>query len=282
MKGNSMGIDLHCHTRCSDGSAFLPDVLTMAALRGIHTLAITDHDTMAGCTEAVRLGEKLGVRVVPGVEISAIDSERKQKVHILCYAPKHPEILQPMIDATLDSRRRGMLEAMNVVAELYPVTQEMILRCAEHSTCIYKQHVMQTLLDAGCADEIFGKTFRALFNSKTGPAYRPVQYPDVFTALKTARRAGGRVVLAHPSEYDSLELLKELCTKGLLDGIEIEHPRNREEDKPLMRTLADRYGLVKTGGTDFHGYFTTRKNPVGTCLTEPAEFDKLFNIGKDF
>ena len=195
-----MGIDLHCHTRFSDGSAFLPDVLGMAALRGVHTLAVTDHDTMAGYNEAVRLGEKLGVRVIPGVEISAMDMERRRKVHILCYMPRHPEILQPMIDETLQSRRQGMLEAIDVVTELYPVTKEMILQCAERSTCIYKQHVMQTLMDAGCADEIFGKAFRELFNAKTGPAYRPVRYPDVFAALETAKRAGGKVVLAHPSE----------------------------------------------------------------------------------
>ena len=75
--------------------------------------------------------------------------------------------------------------------------------------------------------------------------------------------------------------MKELCAKELLDGIEIEHPRNREEDKPLMRALAEQYSLAKTGGTDFHGYFTTRKNPVGSCLTEPAEFDKLFTKRKD-
>lgn len=274
-------IDLHCHTRYSDGSAPLHDVLTMAARRGINMLAITDHDTMAGCKEAVRLGEKLGVRVLPGVEISARDEERGRKVHILCYAPQFPEILQPMLDKTLQSRRQGMAEAVEIVTQLYPVTKEMILQRAEGATCLYKQHVMQTLMDAGFAGTIFGDTFRELFNSKTGPAYRPVQYPDVFTAIETARCAGGKVVLAHPSEYDSLELLQTLCERGLLDGIEIEHPRNQEEDKPLMHALADRCGLAKTGGTDFHGYFTTRKNPVGTCLTAPAEFDKLFKTGKE-
>lgn len=269
-------IDLHCHTRYSDGSAALQDVLEMAVKRSIQILAITDHDTMAGCDPAIKLGKEMGIRVIPGVEISTKDPVRGRKVHILCYAPQRPEILEPLLNATLNSRRCAAAEAMDVVSSLYPVSKEMILRHAEGSTCVYKQHIMHALMDAGCADTIFGETFRSLFNSKTGPAYRSVQYPDVYTVLETVHKAGGKAVLAHPSEYNSMELLKELCEKDLLDGIEVNHPRNREEDQAVMIRLAEQYGLAMTGGTDFHGFYTTKKNPVGTCTTAQTEFHRLF------
>jgi len=270
-------IDLHCHTRYSDGSASLQDVLEMASRRGVQVLAITDHDTMAGCAPAVEMGKKLGIQIVPGVEISTKDPERGRKVHILCYAPKYPEVLEPLLSATLSSRMSAAREAMEVVSSLYPVTAAMIRRHAEGSTCVYKQHMMYALMDAGCADTIFGETFRSLFNSKTGPAYRSVQYPDVYTALDTVHKAGGKAVLAHPSEYNSMDLLESLCEQNLLDGIEVYHPRNREEDREKMLRLAAEYDLAVTGGTDFHGFYTTRKNPVGTCTTAQAEFDRLFD-----
>ena len=83
-----MSIDLHCHTRYSDGSTPLEELIQLAALRGVTTFALTDHDTMAGCECALELGRGAGVTVIPGVEISAADPKRHGKAHILCYKPK--------------------------------------------------------------------------------------------------------------------------------------------------------------------------------------------------
>ena len=271
-----MSIDLHCHTRFSDGSTPMPELLALASLRGVTTLAVTDHDTMAGCDAAVALGQSLGVTVIPGVEISAADPERRGKAHILCYAPRFPERLEPLLQKTTDSRHAAMLESIEKVVRLYPVTREMILSRAEGSTNIYKQHVIQALMDAGYADEMFGEVFRRLYDSKTGLAYVRVQYPTVQEVLTAIREAEGLAVLAHPSEYHNMELLEELCKAHLLDGVEVNHPRNREEDQRTMRELAKRYHLAETGGTDFHGFYTTKKNPVGAYTTAPAEFDRLF------
>ena len=119
-------IDLHCQTRLSDGSASLQDVMEMAQKQGVRTLAITDHDTMAGCAEAQKLGETLGIRVIPGTEISAIDPKTGRKVHILCYAPQDVSVLEPILSSTLHSRRSGALEAMEVLVARYPVSREMM------------------------------------------------------------------------------------------------------------------------------------------------------------
>ena len=276
-----MSIDLHCHTRYSDGSTPLEEVIALAALRGIGTLAITDHDTMAGCETALRLGREYGVRIIPGVEISAADPARGGKAHILCYAPAHPERLLPLIDETTRSRRAAMQASVEKVMRLYPISREMILRRAEGSTNIYKQHVLQALMDAGYAGEMFGEVFRRLYDSKSGAAYVSVQYPTVSEVLEAIRLSGGLAVLAHPSEYHNMELLKELAKAGRLDGVEIHHPRNTPEDKAAMHEIARRFGLAETGGTDFHGFYTTRKNPVGTFTTAQTEFDKLFADRKE-
>ncbi len=277
-----MSIDLHCHTRFSDGSTPLEEVVALAALRGVGTLAITDHDTMAGCAAGVRVGRAHGIRVIPGVEISAADPKRGGKAHILCYAPIHPERLQPLLDATTQSRKAAMLQSIEKVMRLYPIPREMILRRTAGSTNIYKQHVMQALMDAGYASEMFGEVFRRLYDSQNGAAYVSVGYPTVQTVLEGIHAAGGLAVLAHPSEYHNMELLAELATSGMLHGVEVFHPRNTQEDKAAIHDIATRCHLAETGGTDFHGFYTTRKNPVGTFTTAQAEFDKLFAERKEY
>ena len=110
-----MSIDLHCHTRYSDGSTPLEELIQLAALRGVTTFALTDHDTMAGCECALELGREAGVTVIPGVEISAADPKRHGKAHILCYKPKRPEVVLPLLQKTTDSRHAAMLRSVDKV-----------------------------------------------------------------------------------------------------------------------------------------------------------------------
>lgn len=270
-----MKIDLHCHTSLSDGSLGVNELIALAKLRGIDVIAITDHDTLEGSIRAQECGAAQGVRVVPGVEISCLDRRRGRKAHILCYAPKRPERLEKMLCGIRESRRDAMLCSIQKVCRLYAVSPEMILARAQDSTGIYKQHVMQALIDAGYTDQMFGETFQKLFRPKDGLAYTRIDYPDVLEALDIVHAAGGTAVLAHPSEYDSMDLLQELCEKGLLQGAEASHPRNLPEDVKTIRELCARYGMAVTGGTDFHGRYTKVCNPPGTYLTDEAEFDKL-------
>lgn len=80
-----MAADLHCHTRVSDGSDEVEELIDMAVRRGLHALAVTDHDSFAAVQRALAYGEEKGIEVVPGIEVSTIDSKRKRKAHILCY-----------------------------------------------------------------------------------------------------------------------------------------------------------------------------------------------------
>lgn len=273
-----MNIDLHCHTAYSDGSLPVKEVIELAALGGVDVLAVTDHDTFAGCAEAASLGKSRGIQVVPGVEISAADLSRKRRVHILCYFPKRPERLDGMLKKILDSRREAMEISIPKVLKLYPVPVEMVAARSQGSASLYKQHVMRALMDAGYTNEMFGEVFQRLFSPKDGLAYTPVQYPDVWKVLDAVHEAQGLAVLAHPSEYRSMDLLQELCEKGRIQGVEAHHPRNSPEDVKTILELCGQYGLAVTGGTDFHGCNTRICNPLGSYLTDEAQFDTLKKV----
>lgn len=270
-----MKIDLHCHTNLSDGSTGIDELIELARVRGVDVVAVTDHDTLAGSVQAESLGKQNGVTVVPGVEISSFDYSRGRRVHILCYYPQKSERLNKMLHKITANRRAAMSASLQKVLRVYPLPVEMVLARAQGSTSLYKQHVMQALMDAGYTNEIFGPLFRKLFDSKAGLAYIPIEYPDVLDVLETVHGAGGTAVLAHPSEYHSMELLQELSEKGLIQGAEAFHPRNRPEDVKAIQQCCEQYHMAVTGGTDFHGYYTRVCNPIGTYLTSKEQFDKL-------
>lgn len=267
-----MTIDLHCHTKMSDGSTGINELIELAKLRKVDVISVTDHDTFAGSVRATVIGRRQGVEVVPGVEISAYDTQRKKKVHILCYYPKNPTRLEGMLRKITAARKAAMLISVQKVVRMYPMPLSMILTRAHESTNIYKQHVMQALMDAGYTDELFGNVFQKLFNSKYGLAYTNIEYPSVEAVVKEVHDAGGFAVLAHPSEYDSMDLMQELCEKDLIEGVEAYHPRNNPEDVEAIERCCGQFDKVVTGGTDFHGVYTRICHPVGSYLTPEAQF----------
>ena len=155
--------DLHCHTKLSDGSMGIEDIVFYAKRMGLDFLAITDHDTMAGVTRATVLGQRYGIQVIPGVEISCIDSKRGRKVHMLCYLPQKPMRLESIFQKTLNQRTQAGYNMIDKVCRLFPVTKEHILRYSSSSKSIYKQHIMQALMDLGYTNTIYGDLFHQLF-----------------------------------------------------------------------------------------------------------------------
>ncbi len=272
--------DLHCHTKLSDGSMGLEDVIYFAKRAGLDFVSITDHDTMAGTTRATVLGKRYGINVIPGVEFSCFDSERGRKVHILCYLPQKPDRLEGLCNKTLENRTKAGLEMVKRVSRFYPITADFVARYYAGSKAIYKQHIMNALMDLGYTDQIFGEVFSQLFDSKKGLINVDVEYPDAYEVLDLIRLAGGISVLAHPYEYNSLDLLNELLEKELLDGIEVYHPRNSKEDTIKLRQLADSYGVLKFGGTDFHGFYTKSASPLATCVTPHDTLNQIFKQKK--
>lgn len=270
-----MAADLHCHTKMSDGSASIDEIVMLAKKRGIPTIAVTDHDTFAGSTRAKIFGDRHGIEVIPGIELSAYDYERDRKVHILCYCCENPDRLEGLCKRTGDKRRKAANIMLQKVMRIYPISAEMVLRRAQGSTNVFKQHIMHALVDAGYTNEIFGSVFQKLFNPKCGLAYCKVEYPDVHDVIEQIHGAGGIAVLAHPNEYDNCELLAQLAADHEIDGVEVWHPRNKEEDIPKFIAIAKAFNLIMTGGTDFHGMYTTVSYPVGTYTTPDDQVEAL-------
>ena len=259
-----MACDLHCHSRISDGSLGIEELIAIARRRGLSAVAVTDHDSMAGATRAVIVGKRQGIQVIHGVELSAKDSANGRKVHILAYLCDTPDRLEGLCHRTNTARKEAAVAMMKKVLRYYPIVPDSILRCASGSTTVYKQHIMHALIDAGYADSFFGETYEKLFSPESGCAYVPVAYPDVEEVIDLVHDAGGLAVLAHPYTYDSIDLMHNLVRQNKLDGIEVWHPRNNEEQTAFLKEFATERGLLMTGGSDFHGMYTGHPRPIGS------------------
>lgn len=274
--------DLHCHSKLSDGSTGLEDIVFYAKRAGLDVLALTDHDTMSGISRAEVLGKRYGLTVLPGVEISTFDPDTGRRVHILCYLPNKPDRLAGLLKRTLEERRRSGEQMIQNVTRYFPVTREHILRYAAASNSIYKVHIMQALLDLGYDTAIYGQLYQQLFSDRGGSCLVNTVYPTLDEVLQTVKSARGVAVFAHPSVYRSMELVRRLAPSGFIDGIEVYHPRNTPEDQQELLALCRDHQLIVTGGTDFHGSYASRRaNPLGTCVTDQDNLKKIFQRAKE-
>lgn len=267
--------DLHCHTKLSDGSLGIEDLITLAKKRGIEAIAITDHDCLAGTVRGKIIGDRFGVQVIPGVELSATDTKTGKKVHLLCYLSDAPDRLEGLCHRNSLARKKAAHYMMLQVAKRYPVAAELIVKCATGSTNIYKQHIMQALMECGFSRDIYGEMYHKLFD-KDSPESVLVspKYPDIEEVLTAIHDAGGIAVLAHPYLFDNLDSLPRLIENGL-DGIEVWHPCATEEQQAELKKIATKNKLLMTGGTDFHGLYNLDPVSIGDVLTPDDAMAKL-------
>lgn len=271
--------DLHCHTTLSDGSAGIGEVIANAKLVGVDFLAITDHDSTSSFNRARVIGERYGVHIIEGVELSAFDQKRGRRVHILCYRPIKPDRLLGICTRNTENRKRAGAEMAKRVLHKFPIAPERITKYSS-SSCIYRQHIMHALMDAGYTTSIYGELYNKLFRGEES-CNVTMEYPDVYEVLATVHSAGGVAVMAHPPLYDSFALLDELIEQKLLDGIEVWHPKNREGDSERLLKTALKHDLIPTGGTDFHGMYNSVPVHIGEYYTPQKYLDRLFELQKE-
>ncbi|MBS1474024.1 MAG: PHP domain-containing protein [Massilimaliae sp.] len=270
--------DLHCHTRLSDGSEGIEEVIARAKRAGMDFLSITDHDTVASMSRSKVLAQRYGIQIIPGVEFSCKDPANGRKVHVLCYLQEKPDRLEGLCVRMCEARKKAGKEMFRRVLRYFPMTAEDLLRFSSHSTSIYKQHIMHALMCYGYTTHIFGGLFHELFNAQTGPLYIKIDYPDVDDVIDLIHQSQGIAVLAHPYEYDSIDLLHRLIAGKKLDGIEVFHSRCPEEGEAALRQLAQENNLIMTGGSDFHGFYASRPSPIGNRYTSQEALDALFRL----
>ncbi len=269
--------DLHTHTTFSDGSNKIELLPVLAARAGLTALAVSDHDTLRSIRYAQAHPRAEGVELIPAVELSAIDPESGRRVHLLAYWPEICPALESHCERLLAKRNACCLQSAHELEAVFPQFRaEMALAYAKDSGVLYKSGIMQALGELGLADSIYGEVYHRLFGSNPkGPYLHEPEYDTVDAVLETMHTARAVVVFAHPTVYHSMPLVRALAAAGRIDGIEVDHPRNSEEDKAECRALCERYGLIRTGGTDYHGANSAHRHPLGTCTTADEQIERI-------
>lgn len=271
-----MAGDLHCHTRISDGSMGIEELIAISKRRGLTAISVTDHDTTAGATRAVIIGKRQQLNVIHGVELSARDPQRDNRLlRILCYQCDVPDRLEGLCRRTGEGRRKAATEMIRKVMRYYPITPDLIVRCATGSTNVFPQHIMHALMDAGYADSIFGELYQKLFSPEQGTALVEPEYPDMREVVELIHSAGGIAVLAKPVGTGE-DILQELVSLGL-DGLEAVYPGCSEEDTARLTDYARERGLLVTGGSDFHGMYSAPARPVGSTTISDEDVQALMS-----
>lgn len=267
--------DLHCHTKLSDSSMGIDDLIVLAQKRGVDTIAITDRDCQAGTVRGKIIGERKGVTVIPGVEISAYDSKRQRYAEILCYLAESPDRLEGLCHRNIALRKRAAQMMTLKVARKYPITPELVTKCATGATAIFEQHIMHALCECGLTDKIYSDLYYELFSKDSEEnVLVTANYPEPAEIIEAIHEAGGIAVLAHPGSRDSFELLEELIPLGL-DGVEVWHSDNTEEQQKELLKIAKANDILATGGTEFRGMYSEKALCVGDISVPEANIKAL-------
>ena len=269
-----MRIDLHTHSSASDGTERPADLVRAAATAGLDVVALTDHDTTRGWSEAAEALPS-GLRLVRGAEISsAYDGI---SLHLLAYLfdPSHAELAAEMSMA-LDDR---VPRAKAIVAKLadagYPVTWELVLDQLQDGATVGRPHIADTLVAAGVVADR-NEAFTTLLHDD-GPFFVGHYYVDALRAVELVRAAGGVPVFAHPAAATrgttvGDDAIRAMAAAGLA-GLEVDHRDNAPADRERLRALAGELGLLVTGASDYHG--SGKDNRLGEHTTDPAVLEEL-------
>lgn len=249
-------VDLHCHSTASDGTLAPSQVVALAVRNGLSALALTDHDTAAGVPEAAEAARKAGLDFLPGIEISC-DVLKPATMHLLGYGvDPHSPVLLGMTKRLIDARNDRNPRIIRRLNELGVAIRMAEVEAEAGGDVVGRPHIAAVLVQKGFAassKQAFDK-----FLGQGGAAYFDKERLPPKQAMGLIRQSGGVAVLAHPvqlrTENDArLErIVKDLKDVGLV-GLEVIHSDHDAALTEKYSKLADRYGLVKTGGSDFHG-----------------------------
>jgi predicted metal-dependent phosphoesterase TrpH len=246
--------DLHTHTTASDGACTPTENVRIASEAGLSVIAITDHDTIAGLSEAIEAGRQYGVKIVPGVEISTAIG--RKDIHILGYnMDVTNESFLSFLTSQQNARAYRNIQLIERLAELnIHVTIEEILAHTPtlegRAASIGRPHFAQALIRRGLVGSM-REAFDVYLAGK-GTAFVSIPRIKPEEAIAQIRAAGGLAVLAHPGIYHNDEYVKQILDYGI-DGIEAYHSDHSPEEEARYAALAEEYEIVTTAGSDFHG-----------------------------
>ncbi len=256
IKGMSSFVELHCHSTASDGTLSPAAVVTLAHRSGLSALALTDHDTVAGVGEAASAAGSLGLDFISGIEISA-NYPAPGTMHILGYGvdPANPQLrsLTEDLIAGRDNRNPQIVSKLNALGVSITMSE---WQDEAKGTVLGRPHLAAILHRKGYVSSI--KQAFDKYIGQGAPAYADKERLSPRQAIERIVASGGVPVLAHPvqlrtnNDAELQRILKDLLDLGLA-GLEVIHSDHSAELIEKYTSLADRMGLIKTGGSDFHG-----------------------------
>jgi 3',5'-nucleoside bisphosphate phosphatase len=260
--------DLQSHSTHSDGALEAAEVVERAARAGVELLALSDHDTVSGVSEAITAGEANRVRIVSAVEISAVDSDAQQprELHILGYGIDHTDpVLTKRLAAFLADREQRTLRMAAGLREAgFDLDERQIDTRIANGQPIGRPHLAEAVLGAPAnaarlkdegIDDI-GSLIRG-YLIEGRPAFRLRETPTVAEAVEAIHEAGGVAIWAHPF-WDISDANEVLATidrfKALgMDGVEAFYVTHDQEQTELLAKRCEELGLLSTGSADYHG-----------------------------
>ncbi len=258
--------DLHMHTTFSDGT-FSPEEMAQAAQRhNLAIVALTDHDTVAGCARMGAECSRLGIELVPATELTAeIDGI---EVHLLGYFIdlSHPRFLSNLVKFQEARQNRIHEMATRLQGQGVPLKAEAVFALAKCESP-GRPHVARALVQAGLCnsmDEAFDRYLK-----KHRPAWVPKFKISAYDAIELVHEAGGVAVIAHPALNQSDDIIPTLVEAGI-DGIECFHTRHSTAASQHYMLMAEHFGLAVTGGSDCHGM--NRGKPLMGSIKLPVVY----------
>jgi len=267
-------IDLHAHSSVSDGTETPAELIAAAVAAGLGTVAITDHDSTGGWASALAAAEGTGLDVVPGIELSTqLDYA---SVHVLGYLvdPTDPDLVAAT--ATIRAERLGRAESMVArIGRDYDLSWADVLVHTTPDSTVGRPHIADALVAKGIVPDRTA-AFQTILSWRGG-YYQPHRAPLPVVGVELIVAAGGVPVIAHPgargpsSLFDDAKI-RDLVAAGLA-GLELDHRDNAPERLPVWRAWADRYDLIVTGSSDYHG--AGKPNRLGEHTTAPTQLARI-------
>ncbi|KAB8288118.1 PHP domain-containing protein [Bifidobacterium avesanii] len=277
----TQGWDLHCHTAFSDGTETPRTLVRRAKELGLGGVAITDHDTTAGWSEAEEAAREFGLPLLRGTEITAEDG--RVSVHMLAYQydPRNQTIAQ-LFASTRASRLARTKAMVERLSRDFPITWDDVLAQVREGgrTTVGRPHIADALVAAGVyqnRSEAFAQAVSA-----ASPYYIPTPSPTTHEVVRAVGLAGGVVIVAHAGAEQrnpvllSDDQIEALVDEGL-DGLEVRHRDNSPEQRRRLLAICERRGLLVTGGSDWHG--AGKPNRLGENVTDDDTVREIVRRG---
>lgn len=266
--------DLHIHTTASDGHSSPMEIVQSAHEHKLEIISITDHDTIRGYRQAKETAEKLDIQLLPGVEITADFKGRECHLLAYCFDPEHHKI-----NNLLAQHYRSRLErAKWIIDQLSKEGLDLSIeevKAEANGGILARPHIASVLIDKGYVASFKEAFIRYLSDESLGSIYN--EYHSHLEVIETVKEAGGATIVAHPGKLYGESELEALVDAGI-DGMETIHPSHECQTQKRIEEFADKYNLLMTGGSDFHGGNKEYKKFFGVVTINTKYVDRLIRM----